>query len=482
MKPPEPSSLAQKQRSLPEWVADAVFYQIFVDRFANGDRSTDLPGNVAWSSAPTRDNTFGGDLQGILDHLPYLQDLGVNALYLTPVFRARSNHKYDTCDYLQVDPAFGSEGLLRRLVSAAHEHGIRIILDAVFNHCGEGFWAFEDVKRNGASSPHAHWFFVDSFPVRTDPPNYQTCGASVYLPKLNVLNPETRDYLLGVATYWIEQCDIDGWRLDVPWKVPLEFWRLFRERVKQAKPEAYIVGEIWRDPGPWLQGDTCDGVMNYPLREAILDFCVRETMDAEDIDYEMRHGQSVQGRSAPYQLNLLGSHDTPRLLTLCSGDLDRAILSATLLFASVGAPMIYYGDELGVTGGNDPDCRKPMPWSEASQERKLFHTFRRLVSARRQHPALRRGSFETVWLRNAVYAFRRRHGQDEILVVLNPRHAVPDLDVPLDQGSAGRRIWHDVLTDEQFVEDQGVLHLGLLPAKKAYLLSTDELARAARAR
>ena len=273
-----------------------MFYQIFPERFANGDPSNDPPGAVPWDSMPTRENFFGGDLQGILDHIDYVVDLGVTALYLTPVFTARSNHKYDTCDYLSVDPAFGSTDLLRRLVDACHARGLRVVLDAVFNHCGDGFWAFQDVVAHGAASPYAGWFQDVSYPVQSEPPSYQTCGGAAFLPKLNLANREVRDYLLHVARYWIETCDIDGWRLDVPWKAPFDFWREFRTVVKAAKPDAYIVGETWRDTAHWLAGDTCDGIMNYPLRDCILDYCVRDTMDAEDFAHFAARLRAVHGR------------------------------------------------------------------------------------------------------------------------------------------------------------------------------------------
>ena len=168
----------------PAWVQDAVFYQIFLDRFANGDPANDPPGVVPWGTSPTRDNFCGGDLQGILDHLPYLEELGVTALYLTPIFKARSNHKYDTCDYREVDPAFGDLALLRKLVRACHQRGMHVVLDAVFNHCGDGFWAFEDLIHRGANSPYVDWFFPTGFPIRQEPPNYQTCGGVGFLPSL----------------------------------------------------------------------------------------------------------------------------------------------------------------------------------------------------------------------------------------------------------------------------------------------------------
>lgn len=471
---PKEQSLSDKWPA-PAWVREAIFYEIFPERFANGDPSNDPPGSVPWGSDPTRDNFFGGDLQGVLDRLPYLEDLGITALYLTPIFKAGSNHKYDTHDYLEIDPAFGDKDLLRRLVCEAHKRGIRIVLDAVFNHCGTGFWAFEDVLRFGPMSKYASWFFINSYPLRQQPPSYQTFGAVPELPKFNTWDPEVREYLFKVATYWIEAFDIDGWRLDVPWKVPMEFWQGFREKVKHANPEAYIVGEMWRDPTPWLRGDTFDGVMNYLLREVILDYCVREKMDAEDFDYELLHLLGLHGDSAPYQLNLLGSHDTPRLLTLCDGDLNRAIIAVVFLFTFIGCPLIYYGDEVGLTGGQDPGCRRAMPWDQACWQSELVQTYRLLIQARRRHPALRGGQFERLWVFNNMYAYRRWFERDEVIVILNPREKLLDVRVPCP-GTRRSRQWRDLIQGGGLMEQDGFITLEVLPAKTAYVLIPDSWA------
>jgi glycosidase len=455
---------------LPDWVKNAVFYEIFPDRFANGDQRNDPPGVEPWGGAPSRTNFFGGDIQGIIDHLPYLQDLGVTALYLTPVFKANTNHKYDICDYMSIDPAFGDTELLCKLVSTAHDLGLRVILDIVFNHCGENFWAFEDVKRHGASSKYKSWFFVDHYPITQDPPNYQTYGGAWYLPKLNTTNPEVQQYLLNVASYWIETCNIDGFRLDVPYKIPMDFWRLFRERIKQIKPDAYIVGEVWRDPRPWLQGDTCDGVMNYPLRNYILDYCVFDTMDAEDFDYEINLLRQANGSSANLQLNLLGSHDTPRLLTLCKDDIARVILAVTFLFTYVGAPMIYYGDEIGLRGGNDPDCRKCMSWEETEWEHRLVNIHRNLIRARYKHPALQRGDFLPLLIYNGVYAYLRRLEDDEVIVILNPREERHQIKIPLGNLNIKGKLWQNMLGEGTFKVTDNHLRIETLPSKSALLL------------
>jgi len=458
----------------PAWVQDAIFYEIFPERFYNGDPTNDPPGTRPWGGLPTRDNFFGGDLQGILDKLPYLQNLGVNALYLTPIFKARTNHKYDTCDYLVIDPAFGSLDLLRELVAEAHLRGIRIVLDGVFNHCGDGFWAFRDVCQRGAESPYVDWFIVDSFPIQQTPPNYQTCGGVDYLPKLNVNNPAVRDYLLHVATYWLQEAGVDGWRLDVPWKVSPDFWRAFRRAVKAVNPEAYIVGEIWRDGRPWLQGDTFDAIMNYRLRDYVLDFCVRDAMDAEDFGFEITQLRQDQGDTVAFQLNLLGSHDTARILTVCGGDVERVILALVFQFTYLGAPMIYYGDEVGMEGADDPLCRGTMVWDEERWDRRLNETYRRLIQIRRQHPALRQGAFETLRVFNAVYAYRRHNEQDDVVIVLNPRQARSEFAIPLGHGSQVSERWRDLLGGGTYLVRQGSLRINELGARSALVLSPED--------
>lgn len=451
----------------PEWVKDSVFYQIFPDRFSNGDWANDPPQVVAWSSKPERENFFGGDLKGILDKLPYLQNLGITALYLTPIFIARTNHRYDTCNYFLVDPLLGDIGLVKELVQEAHRRGIRLILDAVFNHSGDGFPKFQDLLKNGSASRYKDWFFPTEMPLILDPPNYQTCGGAAYLPKLNTMNPEVMEYLFKAAIFWLEECQIDGWRLDVPWKIPLDFWRNFRKAVKKVNPEAFIVGEEWRDSSSWLQGDTCDGIMNYPLRNLILDYCVYDTMDAEDFHLMSNRLYEESGWATHSQLNLLGSHDTPRLYSVCHEDIDRTVLALTALFTAPGAPMIYYGDEIGMTGGNDPDCRKSMIWEEDAWNRKILDAHTVLIHARQAHPALRRGSLEPLLILNDMYIFKRKLNDDEVIVILNPRENRRNLKIPLQ---SGKETWRDLYSNIHLHVSTDSIHIPYLSARTAMVL------------
>jgi cyclomaltodextrinase / maltogenic alpha-amylase / neopullulanase len=457
----------------PDWVADAVFYQIFPDRFVDGDPTNNPPDTRPWGSPPTRDHFQGGDLAGVLQRLDYLAGLGITGLWLNPVFAAGTNHRYDTHDYLRIDPALGDEGLLKELVQEAHHHGIKVILDGVFNHCGDGFWAFQDLVANGTRSPYRDWFIATDLPVRADPPNYQTCGGAPYLPKLNTANPEVRRHLLEVATHWIEVADIDGWRLDVPWKVPGDFWDEFRAVVKDAKPDAYLVGEIWRDATPWL--DVFDGVMNYRLRDLLLDYCLHDHLDAEDVAFEIRSILAALGDAAPVMLNLLGSHDTPRLLTLADGSLARTQLALTALFTLPGAPLIYYGDELPLEGDNDPDCRRAMPADPHAWLTPTREHCRQLVQIRDTHPALRRGSFEPLLTLNGVLAYRRTLDGEDVVVVLNPRDQQRELTIPYPDGWPERSIrWTDLLTGRQYEASPTGIHLETLPATSARILVVAE--------
>jgi glycosidase len=459
--------MTRQHTDRPAWVNDAVFYQIFVDRFARSEQAQ--RGLTPWGERPTRENFFGGDLTGIREKLPYLADLGITALYLTPIFQAGTNHRYDAHDYRKIDPMLGDTHSLKALVRDAHALGIRVLLDGVFNHCGDGFWAFRDLMQNGEASPYRDWFFPRKFPIEQNPPTYQTCGGAAYLPKLNTGNPETRRYLIDTATYWIEEADIDGWRLDVPWKAARDFWDELRGAVKAVKPEAYLVGEIWRDAIPWL--GAFDGVMNYRLRDVQLDFCIRDHMDAEDATFETTGLVAAFGDAIGAQLNLLGSHDTTRLRTLAGGDVRRTNLALTAMFTSPGAPMLYYGDEIGMEGENDPDCRRCMIWDESLWQPEIAQTVRKLIAIRRAHPALRHGTWEPLLAFNGVLAYRRAHESGDIVVLINPRDAQTDLVVPVPAASAA--VWHDLLTGTAYPIGEGALRIERLAAGSALILAPD---------
>ncbi|WP_077705484.1 glycoside hydrolase family 13 protein [Virgibacillus dokdonensis] len=373
----------------PEWVRDTIWYQIFPERFANGDKNLNPEGALPWGSTdPSTTNFFGGDFQGVMNHLDHLESLGITGIYFTPIFKADSNHKYDTIDYMEIDPQFGDKQTFKKLVEACHDRGIKVMLDAVFNHSGYYFPPFQDVLKNQEHSKYKDWFHIWNFPVVTEPqPNYDTFGFVASMPKLNTENQEVKDYLLKVARYWIEEFDIDGWRLDVANEVDHSFWRDFRRTVKEAKPDAYILGEIWHDSMTWLQGDQFDAVMNYPFTNGVIDFIAKNTMAATTFKNAITKVLHMYPRNVnEVAFNLLDSHDTPRILTIANENIDRIKLLYLFQFSFSGTPCIYYGDEIGMSGGHDPGCRACMEWDEEKQNWELFTYVQRLIHLRKTEP------------------------------------------------------------------------------------------------
>lgn len=407
----------------PLWSQGAVVYQIFPERFANGDPTNDPPNVEPWDKLPTVSSQKGGDLQGIIEKFDHLVDLGVDVLYLTPIFKAPSNHKYDTVDYYTIDPHFGNEETVRKLIALCHQHGMKIIFDAVFNHSGFGFFAFQDVLAKGQNSAYAHWFNIESFPVQTDPPNYETFSNQIAtMPKLMTHHSDVKEYFLDVGRYWVREFGIDGWRLDVANEIDHQFWREFRNAIKAENPDALIVGELWHEASDWLRGDQFDSVMNYSLQYACLDFFANGTIRARSFanrlaKVKVNHTQAVNLA----MFNLLDSHDTERFLTTCGQDARKFSLAVTFQLTYEGAPMIYYGDEVGMTGLTDPDCRRGMIWDAKEQNSDLLSHYKKLINLRKEYPVLRTGDTRTVWADSAtnIYGFIRFDQGEQVLVLIN---------------------------------------------------------------
>ncbi|MDR2661346.1 MAG: glycoside hydrolase family 13 protein [Lactobacillaceae bacterium] len=381
---------------IPEWIKSTVWYQIFPERFANGDKSND-PKNVRdWDSTihPQREDYFGGDLQGIIDHLDHLVDLGINGLYLTPVFKSPTNHKYATTDYLEIDPDFGDKNKFQELVSKAHDRQIKVMIDAVFNHNGGDSFQWQDILRKQEHSKFKDWFHIHSFPVYQKPTeleyridkNYDTFAWDINMPKWNTANPEVIDYLLDVATYWIKEFDIDAWRLDVANEVDHAFWRKFRTAVDKVKPDFFVLGEIWHSSQPWLNGYEFDSVMNYSLTNVINHFFLLDDMNREQFisDY---NDQIMMYRDQTNQalFNLLDSHDVPRVKTLAKENMNKVKAALTFLFLHPGTPDIYYGTEYAMTGDQDPDNRKPMVWDTKLQDLNMCQFTKDLIAFRKNN-------------------------------------------------------------------------------------------------
>ena len=456
--------------SSPSWIPDAIFYQIFPDRFYNGDPSNDPPHIQPWGAAPTYTGYQGGDLRGIIQKLDYLLDLGINALYLNPIFSGTSNHRYDTRDYYQIDPILGTMEDFRELIDAAHKKNIRVILDGVFNHCGREFFAFQDVLEHGPDSQYKNWFHIYNFPLDAYGEGKSTTYAAWWdikdLPKFNTGNPDVRKYLIDVARYWVEQ-GIDGWRLDVPNEIDDDsFWSEFRQAVKTVNPEAFIVGEIWELGPRWVGENHFDGLMHYSLRGAILDLLLGKA-PVPEFARSMESFFTSYPRENLYAMYLpLSSHDTIRILTKLGRGLDKVRLAYLLQFANPGAPAIYYGDEIGMEGEKDPDNRRAFPWDEKDWNTDLRSYIRSLIVLRKNHPALRRGDLQRVYFSDelSVYAFSRSLGEEKVLVAVNPNNEPRHLSIPvISLGWEEGQVVQDLISKKQYPVSQNGLELTLTP-------------------
>lgn len=416
----------------PEWAQDAVIYNIFPDSFATakgwisgtaGEKS--MAGLFVDETAKrlTTHGKLGGTIRGVTENVDYLKELGVNAIYLNPIFAAGEYHKYDLIDYYHIDPCFGTNDEFRKLVRTFHKEGIRVIIDGVFNHCGWRFFAFEDVVVNGEASRYKDWFYGLQFPViRPDDwetyPNYECFGYERLMPKLNTANPETAQYFCEVGRYWIREFGIDGWRLDVASEVNDSFWRSFRQAVKEENPEAILIGEVWESAGHWLDGTMFDSAMNYDFRKHCKRFFAEESEDAAEFDSRVTNMRMrYRTKTVFSQLNVLDTHDVSRFLSVCGDCLDRYKLAVVFQLTFPGMPSIFYGDELGISGVLEDDYRKKMPWGEKGE---LFLFFKKVIRLRMEQPALRRGDYRTLCAQKGsrLYVFERTYQGDVIRVLI----------------------------------------------------------------
>jgi len=435
----------------PDWVKNAVFYQIFPDRFAKSD-SLEKPTYLEpWDSPLTRTGFKGGDLLGVYEKLDYLQDLGINAIYFNPIFTSAANHRYHTYDYYHVDPILGSNAVFFKLLEEAHRRNIRIVLDGVFNHASRGFFQFNHILENGEKSPYLDWFDVYGFPMNAyqGKPNYSCWWNLPALPQFNTDNPQVRSFLFEVAKYWIEQ-GTDGWRLDVPFEIKDEsFWRQFRTATKLPNEDAYLVGEIPSEAQDWLQGDMFDGVMNYQFTAACIGFFGAESRDETMISGMMGLPEvpalDAQGfaqrtkklleiyprQNALAQLNLMDSHDTPRFLTMVSGNKGAFRLATLFQMTYPGAPCIYYGNEIGLTGGREPENRGAFPWDESRWDHDLRNAVKTYTHLRHAHPVLRTGEYVSLYAEGRHLAYLRHLESAKMLIALNANGSHWDLNIPL---------------------------------------------------
>lgn len=446
----------------PAWTQGQVIYQIFPDRFAKGMLPPDVRPRVAknvhgreplyleWGDLPElppKGRDFhGGNLRGIIDKLEYLQDLGVECLYLTPIFESPTNHRYDAMDYFAIDPMLGTETELVELVEKVHQRGMRIILDGVFNHCSHdsryfnmaGWYGDNEGAYRDRESPYYRWFEFSQWPQK-----YTGWIGVQSMPEF-VECPEHEEYFLGpegVSNYWLKRTGMDGWRTDVtPW-MSEEFWRRFRRSVRAANPEAYLIAEEWTDASHYFVGDTFDATMNYRFAWALRGFFALDVLTVAE--FEDRLANWLRDTPAPFQLsqtNLIDSHDTARALTMCGGDKRRFKQMIAFMMAYVGAPMICYGDEVGLEGDFAESARQSFRWEDGDTE--LQDYYRRILRFRKDSAPMRYGGVETLLVdeRQRGYAFARHFGDEVVYGVFNASDSPAVVEITVESG-----VWSDAL-------------------------------------
>ena len=418
-----PQNLREEEMfEVPDWAANKVVYQIFPSRFA----ASQPVDKKLWYKAPiTPMDDLHGDLRGIIDHLDHIQDLGIDVIYMTPSFKSDSCHKYDTIDYYEIDPSFGTKEDLKELVQKAHDRGMKVVMDAVFNHTGKEFFAFKDILEKGEKSKYLDWYYIDELPLKGkwgEIPNFLCFGYYGGMPKLNLKNPEVEKYITDVACYWIRECDIDGWRLDVGDEISHFFWKRFRRAIKAVKKDMLIIGEIWHYAGDFLEGDEWDTVMNYPFYLNLIDLLADEKISVSQFVQNLGYLKGrLHKKCYPLMWNLIDSHDTARFLHLCKDNKKKQHLAAAFQLLLPGMPMIYYGDEYAMPGANDPDCRRGMYWDEEYQDKEMFEWYKRLLQVRKAHTCIVEGELVEAITRDEdeTIVLIRKNGEETIALIFN---------------------------------------------------------------
>ena len=441
-----PQNLREEEMfEVPQWAANKVVYQIFPSRFA----ATQPVDKELWYKAPiTPMDDLHGNLRGIIEHLDYIKDLGIDVVYLTPIFKSNSCHKYDTIDYYQVDPSFGTTEDLKELVQKSHERGMKVVLDAVYNHTGREFFAFQDILEKGEKSKYLDWYFIDELPPRGEwgeIPNFKCFGYYGGMPKLNLKNPEVEKYITDVACYWIKECDIDGWRLDVGDEISHFFWKNFRKAIKAVKKDMLIIGEIWHYAGDFLEGDEWDTVMNYPFYLNLIDLLADEKINVSQFVQNLGYLKGrLNKKCYPLMWNLIDSHDTARFLHLCHDNKKKQHLAAAFQLLLPGMPMVYYGDEYAMPGANDPDCRRGMYWDEEYQDKEMYNWYKKLMQIRKAHACIVEGEMiETIANDDEdTIVMIRKNGEETIAMLFNCGNSAKEFNEYAEK--------HNLLTDSAF--------------------------------
>lgn len=504
-----------EESSTPAWFGCGVVYQIFPDRFCRlelpdpagmvGSRTihenwSDLPDWRPDAQGEVRNcDFFGGSLQGILSKLDDLADFGVTVLYLNPVFESASNHRYNTADYRAIDPMLGTEDDFHHLCQEAKRRGIRVILDGVFNHTGsqsryfnaDGFYSDTGAAQS-PTSPYYHWYSFHPWPA-----DYDAWWGIRTLPAVREDAPDYRDFIIrgqdSVVRHWL-RAGASGWRLDVADELPDDFIREIRTAMEETAPDSFLLGEVWEDATTkiaysmrrrYLLGQELHGVMNYPFRTALIAYLLggdadefRETLESLRENYPPHAFYSL--------MNFLSTHDTPRILTVLGADhvpgskeeravfrlsparrqlgLKRLRLAALVLFTFPGAPTVYYGDEAGMEGWEDPFNRAGYPWGQEDSELKSF--FSKLAHLRREQPALQTGQLHWRWTAGSLLVFARELDGQLLTTVVNAADTPQTLTLPWFGDTA-----RDLLSSEALSPADNVLPLTLLP-HQGLLLTT----------
>ena len=470
------------KHEIPDWVFGGVMYQIFPDRFHNSKEELNKDGVVKWGSTPKRLEHQGGDLYGIIEKLDYLDELGVNIIYLNPIFLSTSIHRYDTWDHKKVDPTLGGEEALKELVEKAHKKEMKIILDCSLNHFHPKNYAFQDLIKNGDKSKYLDWFTVYDYPVRLkyrphllsnthkvgwdgDEDQYRTyleditfkeTGLEVEIVndedgpiieptfkawwgvpdmvKVNMESKGARDWALDIVKYWIQEFDIDGWRMDVAKEIDLPFWSEFRNVAKSTKKDVLLFAEIFGDTSLWLQGDKFDSPMNYSFRELMNDYFAHNSITAKEF------AEGLVGLYTMYSFealsccqNLLSSHDVRRFLNRSDNNIG-SLKSAVFLQATFpGVAGIYYGEEVGLNGGDEPSNREAFPWhDEDSWNKDLRNWYKELMNLKSELSALKSGKFELIGYKDSAVAFKRYDGSETLICLINKDSELKEWNINTD--------------------------------------------------
>jgi len=461
----------------PDWVTDSIFYQIFPDRFYNGDTTNDPPNVKPWNSTPSNKSFHGGDLIGITKKLDYLLDLGINAIYINPIFQSPSNHRYNTYDYYKIDSKLGDLNEFKFFLDIAHKNNVHVILDGVFNHCGRGFFAFNDMLENNNDSPYKDWFLPNTFPLDAYSPgkakNYEAWWQIKSLPKFNIKNPAVREYLFRVAKYWID-LGADGWRLDVPNEInDIEFWQEFCAGVKSINKNAYILGEIWIPDNKWVADDLFDGLMNYPLRDLLLKALIHEPPSISDFSSGINNLINIYSPATGFlNYQLLGSHDTERIFSLLKGNINKIKLAFQFIFSLPGTPAIYYGDEIGLQGGKDPACRSTFNWDNKLWNNELLNWTKLLISTRKNNSLLRTGTVSVLNQYDSANCLMLVRSMDsrKLFMPFNFSSQNVNIDIPLSIANLTKSHHAiDILKNETIIGNNGFINIKLHPYTGAWI-------------